>query len=354
MLTIFFITKFNKNDTLKEEGNILYPESVITIMKEKNVYDEIKTKEYSKTIEKMLENGDYKSNYLEAYTKIKWKDLDNFTSLTNLFLEKKYSPEEINDIFEYLNDTNLNKLTEQDYINLKEYVKVSNMEIDKIERYEKYREKNNTSIMDTVTQVNIGLDIPFYEEIKTIENPDSYTTLVNKYNAIREDYTPSDLVSLSFNSNYKLRKKAAESYEELTSAALLDQVIVYPFSAYRTKNYQNGLYTNYSKRDGVKAADTYSARPRHSEHELGLAVDIRSKELNDNLTDNDYKWMLDNAHKFGFIVRYPKGSTNITGYIEEPWHLRYVGTEVAKEIHEKGITFDEYYDLYLKNQAQKS
>lgn len=338
---------FQKNK--KEIENIKYSSEVITLMKDQNVYNEIVSKEYSKTVEAMIKNDDYQSKYLDQYTEIKFNEQENFTKLTNIFLEKNYSPNEINNIFEYLNEKNQQKLTEMDYVELKDYIKVSNVEVDKIERYEIWKKENNSTVEDAVTKVNIGLDLEFYSKIEIIENPNSYTVLLNKYRELPEDYVPDDLTSLSINANYKLRAAAANAYETLQSAALLDNVKIIPFSAYRSKTYQTNLYTNYVARDGKSAADTYSARPRHSEHELGLAIDIRSSSLPDNLTEDDYKWMLDNSYKYGFIVRYAKGTTPITGYIEEPWHLRYLGIDVATDVHEKGITFDEYYDLYLKN-----
>lgn len=304
--------------------------------------------EYTQTIKTMIMENQFQEKFLSAYYEINYVEKENWAILVNNLLEKNYTPLEINNIFEYLNDTNIQQLSNSEYIELGDYVKVSNVEVDKIARYKKYQNQNNTSYEETVTKVNIGLDKDFYEEIKTIENPDSYTVLVNKYRALPEDYIPMDLTSLSINPNMKLRKNAAEAYEKLQNAALLDQVIIIPFSTYRTKDYQNTLYTNYINRDGQKQADTYSARPRHSEHETGLAVDIKSNTLIDNLTENDYKWMLNNSYKYGFIVRYAYATSAITGYMEEPWHLRYVGTEIASDIHEKNLTFDEYYDLYLK------
>lgn len=323
--------------------NIFHNEKkeMISKMKNPNI-------EYTQTIKTMIMENQFQEKFLSAYYEINYVEKENWAILVNNLLEKNYTPLEINNIFEYLNDTNIQQLSNSEYIELGDYVKVSNVEVDKIARYKKYQNQNNTSYEETVTKVNIGLDKDFYEEIKTIENPDSYTVLVNKYRALPEDYIPMDLTSLSINPNMKLRKNAAEAYEKLQNAALLDQVIIIPFSTYRTKDYQNTLYTNYINRDGQKQADTYSARPRHSEHETGLAVDIRSNTLIDNLTENDYKWMLNNSYKYGFIVRYAYATSAITGYMEEPWHLRYVGTEIASDIHEKNLTFDEYYDLYLK------
>ena len=93
----------------------------------------------------------------------------------------------------------------------------------------------------------------------------------------------------------------------------------------------------------MKKADTYSARAGSSEHQTGLAVDINTASSRANFQNTkEYKWLINNSYKYGFIERYPKGKTNITGYKYEPWHYRYVGIEAASIIHEKGITFEEY------------
>ncbi len=332
---------------------IKYSKEAIMIMKEHQIEKKIKTKDYNQTVETMLTSPYFNEKYLNTYYEINYQTNHNWPYLVNTFLEKNYSSYEINNIFEYLNDENIEKLKSLDYIDLGDYIKISNVEVDKINRYKEFQNQNNTTLDEAVTKVNIGLDKDFYTDITTISNPNSYTLLINKYRSLPEDYIPCDLTSLSINPNMKLRKKAAEAYEELQSAALIDHVIIIPFSAFRTKDYQNKLYTNYKNKDGVLIADTYSARPRHSEHETGLAIDVRSNTLIDNLTENDYKWMLQNSYKYGFIVRYAYATSAITGYIEEPWHLRYVGKEIAKDIYEKNITFDEYYDLYLKDQENK-
>ena len=100
--------------------------------------------------------------------------------------------------------------------------------------------------------------------------------------------------------------------------------------------------------DGKEKADTYSARPGHSEHQTGLAVDLNDPNVEGKrLDDKDYEWLLENAHKYGFIVRYQESYIPITGYMEETWHIRYVGSDIATKIHELDITYEEYYDLYI-------
>ncbi|MCI8575150.1 MAG: M15 family metallopeptidase, partial [Bacilli bacterium] len=310
VLILILLTFHNKKKPI-----INYSKEAITQMKEENYYEKIKKRDYNQTVEAMLTSPYFQEKYLDNYYEITYHEKPSWSELVNIFLEKNYTSNEINNIFEYLNDENIQKLSILDYTDLGDFIKVSNLDIDKINRYKEFQNTHHTSVNETVTKVNIGLDKNFYSDITTIENPDSYTVLVNKYRALPEDYMPNDLTPLSINTSMKLRKKAAEAYEKLESAALLDQVIIIPFSAYRTKQYQNKLYTNYSIKDGALLADTYSARPRHSEHETGLAVDVRSNTLIDNLTEKDYQWMLQNSYKYGFIVRYAYATSAITGYI---------------------------------------
>ena len=122
-------------------------------------------------------------------------------------------------------------------------------------------------------------------------------------------------------------------------------------SAYRSYQYQVTLYNNYVKQDGKEEADAYSARPGYSEHQTGLATDVyNQKETYTNFEKTEeFKWMQENAYKFGFILRFPKGKEEETGYQYESWHYRYVGKEAAKYIKENNITFEEYYATKIKD-----
>jgi len=120
-------------------------------------------------------------------------------------------------------------------------------------------------------------------------------------------------------------------------------------SGYRSYEAQKGLYDKYVSRDGKLAADTYSARPGHSEHQTGYAFDLNT--ITDAFSNTDEgKWVNENAYKYGFIIRYPKGKEDITGYKYESWHLRYVGKELAEKLYNNGdwITMEEYFGITSK------
>lgn len=355
--TIFIMRILNKNKPkpeVKEPSK--YSEKATAIMNELDYYDLINSKEYSKTIEIMLENEEFEKKYLNEYLKIEYQEITDFSKIINDFLTKDYKGDEINYILknqpEYINN-----LLNMDHINILEFQDLENFDQTKLERYLNYKQENaEYDIATIVTYVNIGLDKKGYSTFTnyTIEEANNnITILVNKYHKLPDNYIPSDLVDLSYgNGVHKLRKEAAAAFEELTSAAILDNVIFYPFSAYRSYEVQNILYNRYKARDGEEKADTYSARPGFSEHQLGLSVDVRSSNLNDNLTKEHYEWMLNNSYKYGFIVRYPKGKQHITQFIEEPWHIRYLGVDLATKVHEANLTYDEYYDLYMTKNAE--
>lgn len=139
--------------------------------------------------------------------------------------------------------------------------------------------------------------------------------------------------------------EARAAFEEMARAATADGLELVAFSTFRSYDYQVQLYNDYVARDGKDAADRYSARPGFSEHQTGLAFDISGPGGIDFGTfgeTKEGKWLRDNAHRFGFILRYPEGKEHITGYMYESWHFRYVGKEIAPTIYEKQLTLEEY------------
>ncbi len=192
----------------------------------------------------------------------------------------------------------------------------------------------------------IKLNNKFYENISLIENPDNLLVLVNKNNKLYEGFIPNNLEVI--NLNYAIGKKllrndAKEAFEKLCEKAKKLGYDIKAESTYRDYYYQEKLYNNYVKEYGKIYADNCSARPGHSEHQTGLAVDVRGSigDYNEFETTKEFTWMIDNAYKYGFILRYPKGKEHITGFKYEPWHYRYIG-DTAKEVHTKKLTLEEY------------
>jgi len=128
-------------------------------------------------------------------------------------------------------------------------------------------------------------------------------------------------------------------------------VYIRNLSAYRSYSRQSAIYNNYKKEHGLKWTDKWSARAGHSEHQTGLALDVTKKGMSTFTgfeNTKEFTWISNNAHKFGFILRYPDGKNYITGYGYEPWHYRYVGVDVATYIYENDITFEEYYAYFIE------
>lgn len=189
---------------------------------------------------------------------------------------------------------------------------------------------------------------------RLVENPNDITVIVNHFHALSNDYEPDDLVYLTdydipvTTNNHRLRIEAAEALETMFKFAKEQGHTLIAASTYRSYTTQQNLYNNYSAVHGELRANTFSAKPGQSEHQLGLAVDISSSQFQGMITARignslEGKWVQDNSHYFGYIVRYTAGKQHITGYIDEPWHLRYVGIELAKALYDCKCTLEEYY-----------
>lgn len=191
----------------------------------------------------------------------------------------------------------------------------------------------------------------------SLEDPSSLWVIVNKRRSLPINYTPEGLsapnVKLRLSPNeeqMKLAQVARKDTKAMFDAAKSDGILLVFGSGYRSGQLQQQFYSQYVAKDGQKAADHYSARPGYSEHQTGLALDIVSQNGKCYLEicwakTSEGKWVAKNAHRYGFIIRYPKGKTGVTGYQYEPWHLRYVGRDLSKKIYDSGQTLEEYFEL---------
>lgn len=188
----------------------------------------------------------------------------------------------------------------------------------------------------------------------SIDESDSLWVVANKLRPLDPaDYVPADLVTLDVPHRYDptLRSDAAGAYLVMYRAAKKDGVNLVLQSAYRSYNNQVGVYNGWVDRLGQEEADLQSARPGHSEHQIGLSADIAAGNGDCTIAEcfgktPEGKWLTEHAWEYGWVLRYPKGLTDVTGYTYEPWHWRYVGRGLAAQFHDAGKpTLEEFWGL---------
>jgi LAS superfamily LD-carboxypeptidase LdcB len=192
----------------------------------------------------------------------------------------------------------------------------------------------------------------------SIDDTTSIWLIVNKSRALKPlDYTPTGLVTpdITIRPNAgqderKMIKAAAEALEEMFAGAKSAGANLMLASGYRSYQTQVAVYNNEVRQYGQAKADTESAQPGHSEHQTGLAADLedagRTCEVDDCFVNTiEGKWLAEHAHEYGFVIRYLKGKDTSTGYRYEPWHVRYVGKDLAAELYKNAQTMEEFFNL---------
>lgn len=232
------------------------------------------------------------------------------------------------------------------------------------ESYEYYYNEDSSEDTDVAETENLPTEeVASKEYIEIDTQPDSYTVLVNREYPISKDYVPDDLVlpnvPFSYYGVYEksyVRQRAAIALEELFAGANESGYTLKLVSAYRSYERQKQIYNNNVSRRGVEDTDKVSAMPGSSEHQTGLAIDVSCSAVGCALEESfgmtaEGKWLKKNCYKYGFIIRYPKNKTDITGYSYEPWHIRYVGKNLAKYLKKNKLTLEEYYQLTTVDNA---
>lgn len=256
-----------------------------------------------------------------------------------------------------LHDTNLSNddvnfiiNNDIDLDNLKKYLPYKNFNLYNYFHYEKLRTANNYSHLSSINFYNNPNYYDNYINPKKALFIDSPLILVNKSFYLTKDYVPSNLLSvLQFqikflNDEILLKKEALENYQIMYDNAKNDNIHFYIYSGYRSYDRQHYLYYT------IYNDDTISARPGHSEHQTGYAIDISTLDAGLTLyfeKTKEYDWLINNCFKYGFILRYPKGKEIYTSYVFEPWHFRYVG-DIARFITENDLTLEQYIIEYLE------
>lgn len=377
---------FNQEIKLKISGYSI--EEITTIKKivpKSNL--NILSKCYLKNVNQLLENKNFKKNNLANYVKYYKKNKDASYNAIVLLVNNNINNDYNHNFDLIINHQDFDVTRFKRYINyylsnkdvkIDNIIKIVNKDIDTItmtytdgidklvsetyfkknnlERYNNYKNKYpNLSYSEVITNVNSNLDYEYYTNVQKADTSKGNLILVNKYYQLDSNYVPSNLITIDTKYGYaqQLQKEAYDAFVKMADAAAKEGLGLYIRSPYRSYNTQLGLYQSYVQQNGQKEADTYSARAGYSEHQTGLAVDVMSKsnvvaDLGTFESTNEFIWIKNHCHEYGFILRYPKGKENITGYIYEPWHYRYVGTEVAKKITELNITYEEYYEFFIK------
>ena len=212
----------------------------------------------------------------------------------------------------------------------------------------KRKEMNNTFSSDADDLKNDEI-----EKLQDILN-DELFILVNKNNKLAIDYEPKTLVDsdIAFEEYIdckQLDERTSNAAKEMFNAALKENINLIAISGYRSYSVQENLYNSRVEVKGIEKTRQYTAEPGASEHQTGLAIDIVCNDypyLDEEFENTDaFKWLFNNCYKYGFILRYQKGKEDITGYNYEPWHFRYIGdVDIAKDIMERGICFEEFID----------
>jgi D-alanyl-D-alanine carboxypeptidase len=191
--------------------------------------------------------------------------------------------------------------------------------------------------------------VPQFNKKKySIDEPSSLWVVVNKKRYLTPTtYAPADLVTVG--NNQQMRSEAATALAALIAAAAKEGLSIKPLSAYRSYQTQVTVYNNEVANNGQAVADSESAKPGTSEHQTGWAIDVGGggcgiEDCFGNTAEG--KWLALHAYEYGYIIRYTAAKQNITGYRAEPWHIRYIGTELSKEMHDTGITtLEEFFTL---------
>lgn len=202
-------------------------------------------------------------------------------------------------------------------------------------------EEVEQEVKDEVEEENVELDNGYIvgQTLPTEPTFIDGILIASKKYPLPKDFAPGENV------------EARAAFDMMAQDAKKQGIELVAFSTYRSFEYQQTLYNKYVEQDGKDEADRYSARPGYSEHQTGLAFDIGEKGKENLWLTEEFgeseagKWLSENAHKYGFILRYPKGKEDITGYMYESWHYRYLGIELATRVKESGLTLEEYLGI---------
>lgn len=272
----------------------------------------------------------------------------------DILFSKGYSQSNVWTAMKKLNIEEMGALVKKDisWKNLKPYLDIEGRIIEDIPEYiDSHLPAKKAVMFVSYGQIDSSNILAKKREYNLLE-PDAIDLLIKRGFCVSERYVPKDLVKVKIsnapgNENNQLRKEAANALENMAHAAKKKGLHIALNSAYRSYKEQETIYNEYFSIYDPQTAASLVAIPGCSEHQLGLSVDLTSQSVIDGQKfvfgdTPEYAWTLKNAYKYGFILRYPEGKTEITGTTNEPWHFRYVGKKLAKKLYGEDMTLEEY------------
>lgn len=333
VISIFKIPSFRKQQALLKLG---YDEVAIEAIKDRRLTNTIiDNAYYSDYLKQEISKDSFKVDYLELYL-CRTNLTDDEFLLYDRLIAKGYTKEEVNTLFKELKyQYQLTPLLVFDKMtDLKTYIDDCKMNSDDDDQ-KHFKLKNNYLYP--------------YQSVKPAINIGQADVLVTKKHDLGE-YVPEKLVPLSYryaSDGVEIDNLAYEDFIALCDDMMEHDVPIYALNGYRSYERQSKIYSSY---ENPKEADENTFRPGFGESQTGLSltvVDSEKEDLSEFGTSDAYKYLEENAHRFGFIIRYPEGKEYVTGYEGMPYQIRYVGKDLASAIHKSGLTFEEYYYLYL-------
>ncbi len=340
LLALIFVPRIIDNNNLRKLG--YDRETIKEIRKQKLKNTILKNNWYSNYLAQAIKNGTLNKDYIQLYTvTVEQRGLnDNDFLLYNRLKDKGYTEEQLIKLYHELKFYELTPLLVFDY---------QEDETAYIEDCHNNQPVNNEEHFELD-----GEYYTMYGETRPVDDVTNVNMLINKTYYLDSSYVPENLTELS---NYyaapdrDLARIAADGLANWCNAGRDNDVYFYATSAYRPYSAQEELYEGYVNAYGQDSADGLSARAGFSEHQSGFAVDLAATHedaYSDFSQTRAYKWAIAHCWEYGWILRYPPGKYDITGYDYESWHFRYLGTQLATAVHNSGLTYDEFYCLYLK------
>lgn len=260
-------------------------------------------------------------------------------------LEKKLTNKQLDDILSVKYNKNIIDFLEEKYFlykNLDKYLSY---------KLENKKEKNS----DIITIINTESNVEWIDEEKETDTSKGSLMLVNRLYGLTAEYEPEDIVKIDVGYAYSGNKISESIMPDIMELINAGKEAGYKFvvsSGYRSYAEQNELYENYKESYGIGEADKIVARPGHSEYQTGISFDLQpyNKVFKDGseYESEEYKWLEEHAHEYGFIIRFKSEKNDITKFNSSAWRLRFVGVDAAKIMHDENLCFEEYYSYYVK------